>query len=177
MFSRRFFRQALVTVMALMLAAATGCNRNSGLQNSSGGNANSGSPQPPQPLPQPNLVFHGNAVPSPPPPIDLRIVNVSVRRNSGDPNERQIVAVVQNAGDVDATFNGGCEWDCPGGLVTHAGADFVQGGFLQGRHQSPYSETFRPQCVGPPALLNFNCKLEWNGRVVNQWSGQVQLFP
>lgn len=138
----------------------------------------SSSPPPPPPEKQ-------KEVTSPAPPkglADLQIVDVRIEKSKGPGLPYVMVATVRNNGETDASgFNAGCEWDCPGGQVTHAGATIVQGGAIRGKSEFTYRPQFALQCAGPPTMLLVVCTVDEENRVQesnetnNRWSSQISI--
>lgn len=122
-------------------------------------------------------------VPAPTPPqvsTDLTILGVTVQATQ--PNDgfytHKIIATVRNNGDGWANLHGICEWDCPPGGYgyTHAGAEFTgSGASMPGHSERTFSQLFNPRCIGPPALLEFYCRLEYNKQTFTRWSGRLAI--
>ena len=126
-----------------------------------------------QPAPRPTYQPTPQLIQNPSSQANLRIIDVRVEKDvqSGYHN---LIATVKNDGDGLANdFNAGCEWDCPGGQITHAGADIVQGGYISGNSQFNYNQPFRVQCAGPPSVIYFVCKID--NKDAGKWSGQVKI--
>jgi len=119
--------------------------------------------------------------PTPSPQANLRITDVRVDK-SNQGNDYRIVAVdVKNDGDgVASGFNIECSWKCPpGGTVISWGTSVEQAGYIGGHGQFTYRRDTRIGCIGPPAILNFECiiypKGMTTGPVINKWSGQINI--
>jgi len=100
---------------------------------------------------------------APPPTVpataDLSMGETHVERYNDQYLTYQIVATIVNDGAGTATgFSAGCTYKCPpGGAVTSAGLDIVQGGYLKGKSRFTYKTPFHYACAARPPTLNLMC--------------------
>ena len=123
-------------------------------------------------------------VSSDPDPPTVEVLSVAIQKQPGL-NQYMVTAQLSNRGPGTANISGGCNWQCPEGLILKGGAQVVSGGYLVQDRQIPYSGIANGMCAGPPAFLQLNCSLEIRGYDVNDhvgnrartvnWNGQVSV--
>jgi len=152
-----------MVIVVVVVAMSAGCNG------------------PPPPPPSPSETPTPTS-PAPTSQADLQIVDVKVEKSDQPGLTHVLVARVRNNGEALASgFDGGCEWDCSWGRITHAGATIVQGGYISGNSQFTYTQPLNVQCEGSPTTLYFVCTIDNHNDVKetnennNQWSGQVNI--
>lgn len=94
---------------------------------------------------------------------DLTILRVKVEK--AENSTHMLIVTVRNSGETAATFNAGCTYDCPGGLVLKAGANVVQGGYIAANSERVYKAPFRIKCAGPPAFLSLKFDIDPENKV------------
>jgi hypothetical protein len=115
-------------------------------------------------------------------PPDLQIDSVWVEASQAPGFDHDLVMIVTNHGDSDASgFGAGCEWSCPGGTIGGAGADATVDGYVAGNGSFTYTSPFRVQCAGPPGSLVMTCDVDYRNDLAevrednNRWQGTVGI--
>lgn len=93
---------------------------------------------------------------------DLLMGEPTFRRINQPPFTHEITVTFDNPSPYLTEFKAWCEYQCPGGTITKAGFDIVQGGYIQGKSKFTYTSFFRFQCSPVPSELQLLCPIEYN---------------